>query len=45
MKIKMKKFGKMNSIFEFSISKSGCMTIFMKISEKNVFAHIVEHFD
>ena len=35
----------MNSIFEFSISKSGYMTIFMKISEKNVFAHIVEHFD
>ena len=31
MKMKMKKFGKMNLIFEFSISKLGYMEIVMKI--------------
>ena len=35
MKMKMKKFGKMTSIFEFSISKSGYVAIFMKILGKN----------
>ena len=30
----MKKFGRMNLIFEFSISKLGYMTIFMKILQK-----------
>ena len=29
--IRMKKFGKMNCIFEFFISKVGFMTIYMKI--------------
>ena len=33
MKMKMKKFGKLNSIFKFSISKLGYMKILMKISE------------
>ena len=31
MKMKRKKFGRMNLIFEFSISKLGCMEIFMKV--------------
>ena len=35
MKMKMKKFGKMTSIFEFSISKLGYVAIFMKILGKN----------
>ena len=35
IKIKVKKFGKMSLIFEFSISKLGYMEIFMKIWEKN----------
>ena len=34
MKMRMKKFGRMNLIFEFSISKLGYMTIFMKILQK-----------
>ena len=34
MKMKMKKFGRMNLILEFSISKLGYMAIFMKIWEK-----------
>ena len=29
------KYGKMNSNFEFSISKLGYVPVFMKISEKN----------
>ena len=32
-KMRMKKFGRMNLILEFSISKLGYMTIFMKIGE------------
>ena len=31
MKMKMKKYGKMSLSFEFSMSKLGHMTIFMKI--------------
>ena len=34
MNTKMKKLGKISSIFEFSISKLGYMDIFMKIWEK-----------
>ena len=34
MNMKMKKLGKISSIFEFSISKLGYMDIFMKIWEK-----------
>ena len=34
MKIKMKKYWKMSSIFEFSISKLGYLPIFLKIKEK-----------
>ena len=34
----MKKFGRMNLIFEFSIAKSGYMTIFMKIWENKILA-------
>ena len=37
MKMKMKKFGKMNSIFEFSILKLGCMKLFIKIWENFFF--------
>ena len=44
MKIKMKKFGKMNSIFEFSISKLGYMAIFMKICAKKILTHFAGHF-
>ena len=33
-KMKMKKFRKKNLIFEFSISKLGCVAIFMKILRK-----------
>ena len=36
MKMRMKKFRRMNLIFEFSISKLGYMTIFMKICGKIV---------
>ena len=34
MKMQMKKFERMNLIFEFSISKLGYVTIFMKILQK-----------
>ena len=34
MKMKMKKYGKMSPIFEFSKSKLGYVAIFMKIREK-----------
>ena len=37
MKMKMKKFGKMNSIFELSISELGYMAIFIKICGKKNF--------
>ena len=33
----MKKFGKMSSIFEFSISKLGCIEFFMKICGEKIF--------
>ena len=34
MKMKMKRLGKMNSIFEFAISKLGYVPVFMKVREK-----------
>ena len=34
MKMKVKKYGKMFSIFQFSISKLGYVVIFMKIGKK-----------
>ena len=34
--MKMKKYGKMSPIFEFSISKLGYVVIFMKIWEKKI---------
>ena len=34
MKMKMKKYGKMSSIFEFSISALGYEAIFIKTGEK-----------
>ena len=40
MKMRLKKYGKMSSIFEFSISKLGCMEIFIKISKKKLFFEI-----
>ena len=33
----MKKYGKMSSIFEFSISRLGYVAIFIKISEKEIY--------
>ena len=44
MKIKVKKFGKINLIFELSISKLGYMAIFMKIYWKKVLTHFLGHF-
>ena len=44
MKMKMTKFGKMSSIFEFSISKLGYAEIFMKILGKNFSAIYFETF-
>ena len=44
MKMKIKKFGKMNSSFEFSISKLGYMAIFMKICAKKILTHFVGYF-
>ena len=41
----MKKYGKMSSIFEFSISKLGYMEIFMKIWEKMSLAIWLFNFD
>ena len=38
MKMKMKKFGKMSSVFEFSISKLGSMELFIKIWENLFFS-------
>ena len=35
-KMMIKKFGKMNLIFEFSTSKLGYLTVFMKIWEEKV---------
>ena len=43
-KMKMKKSGKMNSIFELSISKLGYMAIFMKIFVKKILTHFIGHF-
>ena len=40
MKMRLKKYGKMRSIFEFSISKLGCIEIFIKISKKKLFLEI-----
>ena len=37
MKMKMKKYRKMSSILEFSISKLGHIELFIKISEKRSF--------
>ena len=37
IKMKIKKIGKISSIFEFSISKLGSMKLFIKIWEKRVF--------
>ena len=37
MKMKVKRFGKINSIFEFSISKLGCKAGFMKICTKKIY--------
>ena len=42
MKMKMKKFGRMNLILEFSISKLGYMAVFIKISEKKL-THLLRH--
>ena len=36
IKVKMKEYGKMSSIFELSISKLGYMAILMQICEQNV---------
>ena len=44
IKMKMKKLGKMNSIFEFSTSKLGYMAIFMKICPKKNLTYFVGHF-
>ena len=44
MKLKMKKIGKMIYVFEFSTSKLGYMTIFIKICVKNFLTHFVGHF-
>ena len=40
----MKKFGKMSSIFEFSVSKLGYMEVFMKIWEKNEMKKFFNYF-
>ena len=44
MKIKMKKLGKMNSIFEFSISNLGHMAIFVKTCAKKILTHFLGTF-
>ena len=44
MKMKIKKTGKMNSTFDFSISKLGYIAIFMKICGKNILTHFLGHF-
>ena len=44
MKMKMRKYGKTNPIFEFSLSKLGYMEIFMKIWEKKYLTHFIGHF-
>ena len=41
MKMRMKKFGKMSSIFEFSISKLGYMKLFIKIWENKFFSNFL----
>ena len=38
MKMKIKKYGEMSSVFEFSISKLGYTEFFIKISEKSFFS-------
>ena len=42
VKMRMKKFERMNLIFEFSVSKLGYMTIFMKMWEKNTDPFLIE---
>ena len=44
MKIKMKEFGKINSVFAFSISKLGYAGIFFEIQEKKFLTHFLRHF-
>ena len=39
MKIKMKEFGKINLVFEFSMSKLGYARIFFEIQEKKFLTH------
>ena len=43
-KMRMKKFRKMKLNFEFSMSKLGYATIFMKILEENNLTHFLRHF-
>ena len=38
------KYGKMDSVFEFSTSKLGCMKLFMKIYGKKKLTHFLGHF-
>ena len=38
MKMKLKKYGKLSSIFKFSISKLDYMELFIKFSEKSFFS-------
>ena len=40
MKMRLKKYGKMSSNFEFLISRLGCMEIFIKIFKKKLFFEI-----
>ena len=42
VKMRMKKFERMNLIFEFSVSKLGYMAIFMKMWEKNTDPFLIE---
>ena len=44
MKMKLKKYGKLSPIVEFSISKLGFMAIFMKIRRKKNLTHFLRHF-
>ena len=43
-KMRMKKFARVNLIFEFSISKLGYINIFMKIWERKMLTHFLGHF-
>ena len=44
IKMKIKRFGKTSSIFEFSISKFHYTKIFVKISEKKILTNFLSHF-